>query len=395
MPKNRPYMWEIQMDLYESLKPYDNSIPDLEGDLCVPPPFENGPRERQPGIQEYTETPLHRAARKNNRTRMIRLWELGWPLPLPDPNGETPRDSMERSDNIELRELEHDIILMQKAARTGNTWEVTKLFSRGLSPLMVNADGRSALYEAIASFQLDVIDYLLDNKAKEQLMLWDKAQLELPLHTAARTGFLEALVRALKYYPDVNVCGDSGSTALSYAAGGGHLDVVRLLLKNKAQVLPPKLRDSKSGETPLHAALQRVEEPKAYDIVKLLLEADDGHECMEHKDGWGMTPLLLAAETGNVGCFEILLQHGASVYAVKYGATNLLHIIARNGRHDILRQCIEKSSLGELKGGDDGVSPLKVAQGFGNEEVARLLKSYIQQVSRSGGSNSALFRNGL
>lgn len=374
------------------------SIPDLEGDLCVPPPFENGPRARRPRIQEYTDTPLHRAAKKNKFTRTIRLWELGWPLSLPDINGETPRDIMKRSDNIELRKLEDDVILMQEAARTGNTGEIRKLFSRGLSPLMVNAHGRSALYEAIASFQIDVIDCLLENRAKEQLMLWDRAQLELPLHTAARTGCLEALEQVLKYYQDVNVCGDSYGTALYYAARGGHLDVVRLLLKNKAQVLPPKLRDSKSGETPLHTALQHVEHPEVCGIVKLLLEADDGHECMEHKDGWGMTPLLLAAEIGNVGCFEILLQHGASVHAVMYGGIGLLDIIARKGRHDILRQCIEKFSLEELKGGDYGVSQLKETQEFGNEEVARLLKNHIRQAPRSGGSTSrlsALFRGSI
>ena len=406
-PKNRPYMWEIQTDLFETLKPYDKFIPDLEGDLCVRPPFGDGPRAShsrgmsynlRPEIQEYTETPLHRAAKKNNRTRTIRLWELGWPLSLPDPNGETPRDIMKRSDNIELRKLENDVILMLEAARTGNTAEVRKLFSRGLSPLMVNADGRSALYEAITSFQIDVIDCLLESKAKEQLMLWDKAKLELPLHTAAKIGFMKALERVLKDYPDVNVSGDGYSTALYHAARGCHSDVVRLLLKNKAQVLPPKLRDSTSVETPFHAALQWGDRTEVCDIVELLLEADDGHECMEHKDGWGMTPLLLAADNGNVRCFQILLQHKASVHAVMHGGMNLLHIIAIKGRHDLLRQCINNFSLEDFEGGDYGATPLKKAQEFGNKEVARLLKSYIREAPRSGGSNSgplALFRNGL
>ncbi|KAL9128047.1 MAG: hypothetical protein Q9217_003186 [Psora testacea] len=406
-PKNRPYMWEIQTDLYETLKPYDKFIPDLERDLCVRPPFGDGPRARysrgmsynpQPEFQEYTETPLHRAAKKNNRTRTIRLWELGWPLSLPDPNGETPRDIMKRSDNIELRKLENDVILMLEAARTGNTGEIRKLFSRGLSPLMVNTDGRSALYEAIISFQIDVIDCLLESKAKEQLMLWDKAKLELPLHTAARIGFVRALERVLKDYPDVNVSGDGYSTALYYAARGCHSDVVRLLLKNKAQVLPPKLRDSISVDTPLHAALQCADRTEVFDIVELLLEADDGHECLEHKGDWGMTPLFLAANNGNARYFEILLEHGASVHSVMHGGMNLLHIIAINGRHDLLRQCIKDFSLEELEGCDYGPSPLKRAQESGHKEVARLLKSYIRQASRSGGSNSgllALFRNGL
>ena len=128
------------MDLYETLKPYDRFIPDLGGDLCVRPPVKDGPRASRnhevpynlrPEIPEYTETPLHRAAKKNNRLRTIRLWELGWPLSLLDPNEETPRDIMKKSDHIELRALEDDVILMLEAARTGNIGELRKLFSRG------------------------------------------------------------------------------------------------------------------------------------------------------------------------------------------------------------------------------------------------------------------------
>ena len=404
-PKNRPYMWEIQMDLYETLKPYDKCIPHLEGDLCVRPPFRDEPREAysrgisynlQPEIQEYTETPLHRAAKKNNRTRTIRLWELGWPLSLVDINRETPRDIMKRSDNIELQKLENDVILMLEAASTGNTEEIRKLLSRGLSPLMVNADGRSALHKAIICFQIDAVDCLLESKAKEQLMLWDKAKLELPLHTAARVGFVRALERILKYYPDLNVSGDGLSTSLYHAARGGHSDAVRLLLENKAQVLPPRLPDSPLGETPLHAALECGNSTEVCDIVKLLLEGDGGHECMEYKDLWGMTPLLLAAEKGNARGFTILLQHGASLHAIGPGGMNLLHIFAMRGRHDLLRQCIKDFSTEEFEGGEYSVTPLKRAQENGHKEVARLLKSQIRQIQRSGGSSSgflALFRN--
>lgn len=408
-PENRPYMWEIQMDLYETLKPYDQLIPDLEGDLCVGPPSKGGPmatyrretlfdvrtysREMSmlgPGIQKYTETPLHRAAKKNNRTRTIRLWELGWPLSLPDPNIETPRDIMKRSDNSELRKLENDVTLMLEAARTGNIIEIRKLFSRGLSPLMLNAKGRPALYEAITSFQINMIDCLLESKAKEQLMRWDKATLELPLHTAARIGSMKALERILKAFPDVNASGDGLRTALWHAAGGCHSEVVGLLLKNKARVLPSKLSDYIALGTPFHAALERHDGIEVYDTVKLLLEADDGHECLEYKGGWHMTPLVLAADKGNIRCFEILLQHGASIHGFGYGDRGLLDTIACKGRHDILRLCIKDFSLEELEGAGNHMTPLKVAQKHGHKKVARLLKSYIRQARQADGSNSRL-----
>ena len=377
-PENRPFMWEVQMDLYETLKPYDNLIPKLEGDLCVRP---HSRAISRPENQIYTETPLHRAAKKNNRKRTIRLWEFGRPLSIPDINDETPRDIMKRSDNLELRTLEDDVILMLEAARTGNTGEIRKLFSKGLTPLMVDAHGFSALHKAITSFQIEIIDYLLESKAKEQLMLWNKPTKELPLHTAASVGFVEALDRVLKYYPDVNVPGNGFMTALHYGTRSGNADVVRLLLKNKARVLPPRDWNSSQVETPLHAASRG-------DIMNLLLEADDGHECMERKNALGNTPLLEAANYGWVSSFEILLQHGASVHAVSPGPTNLVRIIALNGRHDLLRQCIEKFSLEELEYRHHrGLTPLEEAQENGHKEVARLLKSYIHQVRRSADSN--------
>ena len=407
-PSDRPYMWEIQMDLYETLKPYDTSIPNLEGDLCVPPLRKEGnmkvisqgrshylPSE----IEKPMETPLHRAARMNNRSRTIRLWELGWSLAYPDSDGETPRDIIKASEHLEIRELESMVTSMLEAARGGNVEEIKKLIGRGLSPLMIDADGRSALYEAVIHFQVSVVEYLLYGKPNKLLTLWDKTTEELPLHAAARIGFVKALELMLKIVPDIDIYKHGSGTALYYAAKGGHIDAVRLLLKNKAKVLPSKHYFAGSRGTPVHAAMNRTQDTKACEIVELLLEADSSHECMESRDEWGLTALFQAALVGDVKCFDTLLQHGASVHAApSLGEGSLLHIIATRGRYDILRQCIESFSLEELEGGDSAVTPLQRAQDSGHKEVAKLLSSHIRQVRRSAGNKSGVLgslRNGL
>ena len=374
-PANRPYMWEIQMDLYQTLKPYDNLIPKLEFDLCVRPRVDDIYR---PAILHYTETPLHRAAKKDDRKRVIRLWELGWPLHSPDVNGETPGDIIKRSVRVDLRTLEDDVNLMLEAARAGNIGEIRKLFSRGLTPLMVDARGISALYEATTSFQIEMIDCLLESRAEEQVMLRVKIMGELPLHTAARVGFVGALERILRYNPDVNAYTEDLRTALCLGAISGNADVVKLLLKNRAQMLPRRSRDS-NVETPLHVA-------HSDEIMKLLLEADGGHECIERTNGWGMTPLLEAVHNGRVSCFEMLLQHGASIHAVGAGEMNALRYITLYGRHDILRLCIEDFSLEELEHRRYGKTLLEEAQENGHKEVAQLLKNHIRQ-RRSYGSS--------
>ncbi len=107
-----------------------------------------------------------------------------------------------------------------------------------------------------------------------------------------------------------------------------------------------------------------------------------------YSDGWAMTPLLVAAHVGNVRFFGIVLQHGASIHAVMHGGMNLLHVIASKERHDIFRQCIEKFPLEELESSHIGVTLLERAQENKRKEVAQLLKSYIRQARRLGGSSS-------
>lgn len=98
-------------------------------------------------------------------------------------------------------------------------------------------------------------------------------------------------------------------------------------------------------------------------------------------------------------CFDILLQHGASVHAAPSLAEGgLLHIIAAMGMHGILRQCIEDFSLEELEARSYNVTPLERAQQAGHKEVARLLSSHIRHLRRSAGTKSGLLdslRNGL
>ena len=383
-PENRLYMWEVQTDLYKTLAPYVKSLPELEGDLCVAPMLTHRyPMSHYPAsyIEDGTDTPLHRAARTNNRERTIRLWELGWSISLPDGNGDTPREIMKRSNNNGLRTLEDDVTKMLEAAKTGNIGDLEKLFSRGLTPLMVDPNGRSALYEATMSSQIEVIEFLLKNRKAEQLMLCTNGPdgPELPLHTAARLGLVRALDRLLDYYPDVNVCSSNFQTALWYGTKSCHADVVRLLLKNKARVLPPQVPDYKPVNTPLHAA-------RRGDIMNLLVQAD-GHECIERKNACGMTPLLEAVNNDSVSSFEILLQHGASIHAVSHGEMNVLRYITLYGRHDLLRLCIEKFSLEELEHRRHGKTLLEEARENGHKEVAQLLKSHIRQ-RRSGGSGS-------
>lgn len=387
VPKNRPYMWEVEMDLNELLKPYDTSIPKLESDSCTQPPYDRDSWNLYADHGLYyplsdkwvsTETPLHRAGKKDNWTRSVRLWELGWPLNLPGPNNETPLDIMKKSKNHELRRLDEDVNLMIKAAKTGDVKEIQKFFHKGLSPLMRAVDGRSAFFEAITSFHLEMVEFLLKFKAKEQIMLLDQTKRKLPIHTAAEVGFTKALERILKIGQDVNVLAPLSKTPLYFAAESGHKDAVKLLLENKAQMLPPRLRVLNSSETPLHVATKN-EDPVACDIVRLLLQAEDSQLCIERKNAWGMTPLLEAAHNGRFESCKVLIHHSASIHAVSSDYKNLLHFIAEKNAHDFLQQYLSEFLREDFALGSPDRTPLKIAKRCGHKKVVRLIKNRLRQ----------------
>lgn len=407
-PTNRVYMWEVLMDLHEILKPFDELIPDLEGDLCIPPPLGReksivcfGREEAtkifiKDSIRWNSETPLHRAARNHNRQRIIRLWELGWPLSLPDPNGETSLDIMKKSNDIKLRRLEKDVTCMIKGARYGDPQVIKMLLSRGFSPLMVNADGRSAMFEAIKYSQIRVIDYLLESKTTGQLMLLDKSDKLLPLHMAAKIGSVEVLERLLKYYPDVNILGwprilggDDSFTALHYAVRYSNVDAVRFLIRNKAQLAPTKEYEAKSW-TILHEAIARCKRPELFEMLKLLLEADDYQKCINVR-AFFQTPLMLIAINDEIDYFELLFKAGASIHSDSSKPSNPINTLVQHGRLDILKQYIHHFLPEDFKiRNNSGKTPLRQAQNGGHKEIAGLLKSRMAQIARESGSTKKI-----
>ena len=415
-PRNRLHAWEVELDLYDTLKSFDRDLPDLREDPCVPPrPGEIDDMETLlPDKYRlyHTETPLHRAAKKNNRKRIIRLWELGWPVWFPDQTSgqkRTPWDIMEASANVEIRDLARDSTQLINAANTNNIGLLKELFSKGLSPLMADAHGTSALHQAIKSNKIDVVTFLLQSKAEEQLMLrerFGRYTHHLPLHIAASVGFVAALEWMLRYHPDINALNNYGHTALYLATLEGHHDAVRFLLEKKAQLLPSDHRGI-IKDTPLHAAVDDPDctinrysakgQPELHTgkvrvgILNLLLGADGALECLEGFDSKVPTPLYLALQNGYVDLFETLLRHGASVHTVgSYG--NVLHTIAIYNRPETLKKCIDRFSLEDFAVESQSSTPLKMAEQQGHKEVARLMKSRIKELRRSAGDDSRPWR---
>lgn len=147
-----------------------------------------------------------------------------------------------------------------EAVQRDNADTVRALLERGFDPNTVSPKGEYPLILALREPSLQVMDVLLGSSATRVEVR--TASDESPLMLAALKGYVAICQRLIARDADVN---KPGWAPLHYAATGGHLEVLRLLLDNDAYIDAA----SPNGSTPLMmAAMYGTSE-----AVKLLLDA--------------------------------------------------------------------------------------------------------------------------
>jgi hypothetical protein len=155
------------------------------------------------------------------------------------------------------------------------------------------------------------------------------------IHDAAVAGDLAKVKTLLKENPELISSEDNhGWTPLHCAVKNGRIDIVELLLANKANV-HARYKDLVTpfgvirGYAPLHIAASNGHK----DIAELLLThgAD-----INAKDKDGRTPLHLAAQNGRKEAAALLLSKGADANAMANNGFTAFHYAAGNGHKDIV-----------------------------------------------------------
>jgi uncharacterized protein len=146
------------------------------------------------------------------------------------------------------------------AVKRDNAGNLQSLLTRGFDPNTVDPGGLSGLYLALRDENL---------KAAKVLVDWPRTNVEIrtpkdesPLMIAALKGRLDFVKELIARGADVN---KTGWTPLHYAATGGHLEIMQLLLDQNAYIDA----ESPNGTTPLMMAAQY----SSAAAVKLLLDA--------------------------------------------------------------------------------------------------------------------------
>ena len=149
---------------------------------------------------------------------------------------------------------------------------------------------------------------------------------EIIFHNAARAGQIEIL-KANLHKININSRDGSGfqQTALHKAVWDGHIQVVKFLVRNGAEIDAKNQNDA----TPLYIAAQEGQ----LDVVKFLIEKGAN---VDEKQKDGFTPLHVAAEKRRLEVVKYLTENGANINAKTNDNKTPLYIAAKNGHSEVV-----------------------------------------------------------
>ncbi|APW42925.1 ankyrin repeat domain-containing protein [Rhodoferax saidenbachensis] len=117
------------------------------------------------------------------------------------------------------------------AIKQDNAGTIGNLLQRGFDPNTLDPNGQFGLILALREESAKVIDTLIANPATRVEVR--TAQDESPLMLAAIKGMPDVCAKLIARDADVN---KTGWTPLHYAATGGHVDIIQMLLNNHAYI---------------------------------------------------------------------------------------------------------------------------------------------------------------
>ncbi|MFH1079795.1 MAG: ankyrin repeat domain-containing protein [Pseudomonadota bacterium] len=189
------------------------------------------------------------------------------------------------------------------------------------------------------------------------------------LNMAARDGDM-AKVKTLVESDPACVRG-RGGTAISAAASGGHLEIVRYLLSKGADVNVHEQMRGFESMTPLLGAATRGNT----EVVRFLIEnGADVNSLPGHA-----SPLFMAAYEGRREVAELLIAKGADVNVVVQsqsipGGTPLHAAVAKN--HVDLVNLLLRNGANVNARQNNGTTPLEIALKNRNDTIATILKTH-------------------
>ncbi|GAB1318265.1 hypothetical protein MFIFM68171_08475 [Madurella fahalii] len=189
----------------------------------------------------------------------------------------------------------------------------------------------------------------------------DKTYKRSALHWAALGGHVDVVQLLLKNGARMAIFDKDKQMPLNLALAGGHAAVVRLFLETGDDLTVADEDGWPSLEWPLHYGY--------FEMVQLLLNKGNGLTLI-NKHGW--TLLHSAAGYGHLGALRLLLDKGANPAIASANGWTPLMSASRHGHVEAVSLLLEKEADPSARN-NIGFTPLHMASGHGHVRVVKAL----------------------
>ncbi|XP_046353562.1 serine/threonine-protein phosphatase 6 regulatory ankyrin repeat subunit B-like isoform X3 [Haliotis rufescens] len=278
--------------------------------------------------------------------------------------GETPvHYAAELTKNMAHDEFEDSDMMKLMLEFDGDTNLQTKLTHETGLHYCARAGNEDVMLEIVKHIEASSLQVAVNKQAKNSMS---------PLLVASEQGHLEIVKILLKNHARVDVFDEHGKAALHLAGENGHDQVADVLLWHKAFVNAK----SKQGFTPLHLAAQN-----GYNkLVKLLIETHNA--TIDALSLAKKTPLHMAAQSGQMEVCSTLLKIKADPNATDERGQTPLHLAAESDHSDVVKLFLKyRPELVTMANTDEnGMTCAHIAAAKGSVAVVKELMRFNKHI---------------